>query len=115
MVIEVHNLDNGNIDASCSPVAIVATSDSNDKAGSYHHSSSKSNSYKSSGEITNDFNIKSSVAGASASSTATSISNQIASFYDITIAYDCIIQFKVQGLSPMPFLFPALVPTSIEK
>jgi len=113
MVIEVHNSDKDNIDASCSPVAIVATSDSKDKAGSYHHSSSKSNSYKSSGEITKDSNIKSS-AIASASN-ATTISNQIASFYDITIAYDCIIQFKVQGLSPMPFLFPALVPTSIEK
>jgi hypothetical protein len=115
MVIEVHNLDKDNIDASFpSDTVAVAASDSNDKADSYHHSSSKSNIYKSSGEITNDSNIKSS-AIASASSTATSVSNQIASFYDITIAYDCIIQFKVQGLSPMPFLFPALVPTSIEK
>jgi len=98
MVIEVHNSDKGNIDASSSSAAAVATSDSNDKAGSYHHSSSKSNIPKNIGEITKDSNIKSSADDASASSTSASTSNQIASFYDVTIADDCVISIRGSGL-----------------
>jgi hypothetical protein len=98
MVIEVHNSDKDNIDECSSPA--LDTSVSKDKACSNHHSSSKSNSYKNSGEITNDSNIKSSSSdGASSSSAAASTTNQIASSYDLPIPDDCVISCRGSELN----------------